>query len=417
MLASFESVSGSASAHLSIGAIGITPFISAFIVVEILALLIPAWRRLRTACAEDRGRLTRAAMLLGGGLALVQGWTVARNVASMTYFGHDILLLPPSVFEAIAALTLAASSVTLTWVALQVDRRGLGSGFSVLIAAGLILEDAPVARQLIAEVLTGGIDTAHVLVLLISVAAGGWLIVAFLTGRRPFSTEVRDGMSIPNPASGLAPLTAGATMVMLPFLLRSFGASGALAEWLDSFEGRSPLWLQLVLLVPWVILFGWAFNTPDRLLAVHARARGPGEARPTEASAVRLVQGAILRSAIFLLMLMVARDQLIGSLHPGIARLIDVSTFVVLVAIALDVADDWAAFGAHEALASVWPEHRPYAVPAALRALEAKGIEAWTRGRHHRALLQFFGPYVPVEILVPVEKREEALEVLRSVLG
>ncbi len=52
--------------------------------------------------------------------------------------------------------------------------------------------------------------------------------------------------------------------------------------------------------------------------------------------------------------------------------------------------------------------HRVYAVEPALAALAAAGIPAFARTRHFRALSHFFGPYAPIEILVPLERAAEA---------
>jgi len=82
--------------------------------------------------------------------------------------------------------------------------------------------------------------------------------------------------------------------------------------------------------------------------------------------------------------------------------------------IALDLFEEWGFRCSHGALLGVWPVHRVYAVQPALEALEAAGIPAFPRGLHHRTLLQFLGPYVPVTLLVPIDKVEEAERIVRA---
>jgi hypothetical protein len=88
----------------------------------------------------------------------------------------------------------------------------------------------------------------------------------------------------------------------------------------------------------------------------------------------------------------------------------------VLVAVALDVQSEWRFRRRHGVVASIWPVHQVYAAPAVIEALAAKEIPALPRGLRHRALLQLFGPFVPIEILVPAEKAAAAGELLRAAL-
>ena len=80
---------------------------------------------------------------------------------------------------------------------------------------------------------------------------------------------------------------------------------------------------------------------------------------------------------------------------------------VVVTAVIMDVVGEWRARHGRE-LRSVWPLHRVYAVDPALARLAAAGITAYPRGVYLRTLLQFFGPWVPVELLVPEDRAAEA---------
>jgi hypothetical protein len=93
---------------------------------------------------------------------------------------------------------------------------------------------------------------------------------------------------------------------------------------------------------------------------------------------------------------------------------VDVMALVVLTAIVLDGSGEWRARSDGGDLVVVWSVHAPYAVDPIVRALADAGIPAWARGVHHRTLLQFFGPYVPVGIVVPAERAEEANRTLRA---
>ncbi|RZO58527.1 MAG: hypothetical protein EVA89_18820 [Sandaracinaceae bacterium] len=68
----------------------------------------------------------------------------------------------------------------------------------------------------------------------------------------------------------------------------------------------------------------------------------------------------------------------------------------------------------HGEVAAVWPVHRVYEVGPILDALAAEGIDAHARAERYRSLLQFFGPYVPIEILVPTAQRDDAVGVIED---
>ncbi len=88
--------------------------------------------------------------------------------------------------------------------------------------------------------------------------------------------------------------------------------------------------------------------------------------------------------------------------------------FIVGAAVVLDVGKEWRFRRSHDDLVRVWPVHRVYAVQPAQQALHAAGIPAFARGLHHRTLLQFFGPYVPIALLVPAAKAAQAERIVRD---
>jgi hypothetical protein len=70
----------------------------------------------------------------------------------------------------------------------------------------------------------------------------------------------------------------------------------------------------------------------------------------------------------------------------------------------------------HPDLVSIWPEQRPYAAHAARTILEQANIFVLLRGIHHRTCLQFFGPYVPIDIMVPAAYADQAVSLVNGVL-
>ena len=90
---------------------------------------------------------------------------------------------------------------------------------------------------------------------------------------------------------------------------------------------------------------------------------------------------------------------------------------IVIAVVAYDAANEWQARRAHAGLVSAWPMQRVQAVELALETLKKAGIPAFARGFGHRMMLQVFGPFVPVDILVRREHRDEAQRRLATLLA
>ena len=86
----------------------------------------------------------------------------------------------------------------------------------------------------------------------------------------------------------------------------------------------------------------------------------------------------------------------------------------MLVAVLLDLRGDWRALGDRPDLVPAWPLHRMYRLDPALLRLERAGIPAHAKSRYVRTLLQFFGPYAPVVLLVPRDRVTDAEAILRE---
>jgi hypothetical protein len=78
----------------------------------------------------------------------------------------------------------------------------------------------------------------------------------------------------------------------------------------------------------------------------------------------------------------------------------------------IDLTSEWSFRQRHGALERVWEVHRVYEIDALLRRLESEGLHPFARGRHLRAAFQFFGPFIPVSIVVPVAEAAKARELV-----
>jgi hypothetical protein len=99
------------------------------------------------------------------------------------------------------------------------------------------------------------------------------------------------------------------------------------------------------------------------------------------------------------------------------ASVLNVLFLAMATAVVLDIAAELQARTRMGDAEAVWPEHRLYAVDAALATLEDAGIPAFARSAYHRALWHFFAPHIPIQILVPSARVREASTLLHERLG
>lgn len=386
--------SGLRDGQLSVFALGITPFLSAFLLVELMALLVPRWRPLRTGGLLSRARLTRATIILSVLFALVQGWFVATWLIGFAA-RNGLLALPPGLaIDALVTLTLTGGVLVLWILAGLVSRHGLGNGISVILLAGAI--GVPASLRSMGEATTPGVEEGGTIALLgIAVCA----VIAVTS--RVLRSRAGGPLGLRLPTCGILPVVEAGALMALPAPL--LVVSGATA-WLP--DG---LVIRLALVAALAVVFSLLFSWPG-LAAGHVRAVDADAA----ARRVDAFWGATAMSAAYVVGV-AGLGWLMLRWYPRFAH--DVLWMVLSTAIGMDILAEWRARRRCRELVAVWPVHRVQVADLAVRALQGAGIGAHTRGRYHRSLLYFFGPFVPIEIMVPAARAGEAADLLRNVLG
>lgn len=163
--------------------------------------------------------------------------------------------------------------------------------------------------------------------------------------------------------------------------------------------GPYPAAITLTLTAGFAVGFGFLFNRPSKVAAF-----GP------DATGRVLRTGYVLGLGI--LGWFIARQPgLVSWFEPGFEPL-SLIPLVTVVAVSLDVIAEARAVRCHGELVSVWPEQRLYAVEGARHALDRSGIPSLARSVHQRVLWHFLAPFIPIQIMVPKERAEEAGQLL-----
>jgi preprotein translocase subunit SecY len=138
-LGMFNMFSGGALEQLSIFALGIMPYVSASIVVQLLTVVVPKLDQLNKEGEQGKRRinqLTRYGTLF---LAAIQGYFIATYLESLSHGGNEIVVEPGIGFRAMTVLSLTTGTAFIMWLGEQITEKGLGNGSSVIIFAGIVV--------------------------------------------------------------------------------------------------------------------------------------------------------------------------------------------------------------------------------------------------------------------------------------
>ena len=127
----FNMFSGGALERMSILALGVMPYISASIIMQLLSATVPALEQLKKEGDSGRRKINQYTRYGTVALALIQGLAMAKGFESQSYAGA-------AYFLPVAVSSLVAGAVFLMWLGEQITERGIGNGISMLIFAGIV---------------------------------------------------------------------------------------------------------------------------------------------------------------------------------------------------------------------------------------------------------------------------------------
>jgi preprotein translocase subunit SecY len=131
---------GGAFRNAAIFALGIMPYISSSIIIQLLGAVIPYFQKLTKEGEEGRKKITQLTRYGTVIIALLQAWGVSVQLSSMSAVGQPII--PPEVhgfsFQLSAMIVLTAGTIFMMWLGEQITERGIGNGISLIIFIGII---------------------------------------------------------------------------------------------------------------------------------------------------------------------------------------------------------------------------------------------------------------------------------------
>ncbi|MFC1536357.1 preprotein translocase subunit SecY [Pseudomonadota bacterium] len=138
LLGMFDMFSGGALSRLTIFALGIMPYISAAIIIQLMTVVSPKLEQLKKEGEAGRRKITQYTRYGTVGLAIFQAIGMSIGLESFSVAGQSVVLDPGLQFRFITVVTLVSGTVFLMWVGEQVTERGIGNGISMIIFAGIV---------------------------------------------------------------------------------------------------------------------------------------------------------------------------------------------------------------------------------------------------------------------------------------
>ena len=175
MLALFNLFSGGALSRFGIFALGIMPYISASIIMQMSSMIVPSMQQLRKEGESGKRKITQYTRYGTVILSLFQSIAAASWLQSQP----GVVVNPGMIFLVTACITLVTGTMFLMWLGEQITERGIGNGISMIILAGIIA-GLPAAIAGTAELVRNGEMAAATAILLLIVFVAAILFVVYM---------------------------------------------------------------------------------------------------------------------------------------------------------------------------------------------------------------------------------------------
>ncbi|WP_230023654.1 preprotein translocase subunit SecY [Massilia sp. Bi118] len=180
ILGMFNMFSGGALSRFAVFALGITPYISASIIMQLASIVSPQMEALKKEGEAGRRKITQYTRYFTVALALFQAFGIAVALEAQ----QGLVLDPGMAFRLVTVVTLLTGTMFLMWLGEQITERGLGNGISIIIFAGIAAGLPSALGNLFTLVSQGSINSFSAILIVILVALVTYAVVFIERGQR-----------------------------------------------------------------------------------------------------------------------------------------------------------------------------------------------------------------------------------------
>ena len=271
ILSLFNMFSGGALSRFTVFALGIMPYISASIIMQLMTYVLPTFEQLKKEGESGRRKITQYTRYGALGLALFQSFSIAVALESSA----GLVITPGFGFRITAMISLTAGSIFLMWLGEQITERGLGNGISILIFSGIAAGLPSAIGGLLELVRTGAMNVLVAMFIVVVVVLVTYFVVFVERGqrkilvnyaRRQVGNKVYGGQSSHLPLklnmAGVIPPIFASSIILLPATVVGWFSAGESMRWIkDIASALTPGQPIYVLLYAAAIVFFCFFYT------------------------------------------------------------------------------------------------------------------------------------------------------------
>ena len=265
----FNMFSGGALSRLSLFALGVTPYISASIIIQMVAVVYGPWAEWRKEGEAGRRKITEITRYSTVALATFQAFG-----AAYAFQNQGVVLNPGFQFLFVATVTLVTGTMFLMWLGEQITERGIGNGISMIILAGIVAGLPSALGSTFSQVSSGEMNPAFAILLVLMIGAVTFFVVFVERGQRRIAVnyakrmvgrKVMQGQATHLPfkmnMSGVIPPIFASSLLLFPATLASFAGTGdgAGAKFLQEMSAALGYGQPLHILLYAALIVGFCF--------------------------------------------------------------------------------------------------------------------------------------------------------------
>ncbi len=257
VLGLFNMFSGGALRRMTLFALGVMPYISASIIMQLFTVIVPSFEQLKKEGEAGRRKINQYTRYGTVVLALFQGLGISKFLAA-----SGIALQPGFLFYFVSTISLTTGTLFLMWLGEQITERGVGNGISIIIFSGIVSGFPAAIARTLQQVREGQLELI-VLLLIVAIVLAVTAFVVFVErgqrritvnyakrqqGRKIFAAQTSH-LPLKINMSGVIPPIFASSIILLPATLASWFGQGSNMSWLGdigfALSPGQPLYLMV----------------------------------------------------------------------------------------------------------------------------------------------------------------------------